>query len=383
VAGLDYGSPLAALGQILEWIEEQIDPTHLAAVEERHVKALEWQEVDRPPIALSAPVPEPFAVYPYHEAFHDPAKMLVNELVGPGLAWSPSSLSIVNSVRIQDDFPLQIRANYGVGLVASMFGAEVRVLEGSMPWTKPIGPEALKLWVKRGVPEASGGLFQRALDTMAFYKEALSPYPMCQRAIHLTQPDLQGPFDIAAQLWGGDIFTAFYDCPAFLREVLDAIAETYILVWREFAAASTEAFRDGFIYLHFGIIRGACLLKDDTSVMLSPSLYSEFVRPANEKVLAALGTGGMHWCGSGDHWRSQLLETEGLTSLDWGNPEMQDLCAWAAVLAERRLPVSRMGWGLKDFSEIVPGRLFPTGAYFTVRTDSLEQAQDLMRTRCV
>jgi hypothetical protein len=117
--------------------------------------------------------------------------------------------------------------------------------------------------------------------------------------------------------------------------------------------------------------------------MLSPSLYSEFVRPANEKVLAALGTGGMHWCGSGDHWRSQLLETEGLTSLDWGNPEMQDLCAWAAVLAERRLPVSRMGWGLKDFSEIVPGRLFPTGAYFTVRTDSLEQAQDLMRTRCV
>jgi hypothetical protein len=306
--------------------------------------------------------------------------MLVNELVGPGVAWGPSSLSIVNSVRIKDDFPPQVRANYGVGLIPSLFGAEVRVLEGNMPWTRPVGPEALKRRIERGVPETSGGLFRRALDTMAFYKEALSPYPRCRQVIRITQPDLQGPFDIAAQMWGGDIFTGFYDCPAFLRELLDLIAETYILVCRELAAASTETLRDGFIYLHFGIIRGTCLLKDDTAVMLSPGLYSEFIRPVNEKVLVALGTGGIHWCGSGDHWRGQLVETEGLTSLDWGNPEMQDLHIWAAVLAERRLPVSRMGWDVGLFSDLAPDRLFPTGAYFTVRADTLEQAQDLIRT---
>jgi hypothetical protein len=363
---IDHTPPSSVLTNTLEWIEERIDLTHLAAVEARHIKALGWEPVDHPPIAFSAPPPDGFAVYPYHEAFRDPTKMMVNELVGPGLAWGSSSLSIVNSVLVKDDYPPQIRANYGVGLIASLFGAELQVLEGSMPWTQPLGVERLKQWVGRGGPDVTGGLFQRALDTMAYYKEMLSPYPRCRQAIRITQPDLQGPFDIAAQLWGKDIFTAFYDCPTFLKELLDLLAETYVLACHKLAAESTGAAREGFIHLHFGIVRGACLLKDDSSVMLSPQIYSEFIQPVNEKVLETLGGGGIHWCGTGDQWRSELLETRGLACVDWGNPETLNLATWAAALKKRRLPVSRMGWDTKSFREAAPTRLFPTGAYFVV-----------------
>lgn len=370
----DFDEPSVALTQILEWLEEQIDLAHLAAVEDWHIKTLQWEPVDRPPVILSAPVQEPFALYPYNEAFHDLTKMLVNDLVGPYAVLGPSP-SIVNSVLIKDDFPLQIRANYGVGLIASLFGAEIEVRGDNFPWVRPMGPEALKRLVARGVPDLKGGLFQQALDTMAYYKEALAPYRKCRQAIHITQPDLQGPFDIAAHLWGGEIFTAFYDHPDFLRELLDLLAETYILACREFAVESTETIREDFIYLHFTICKGKCLLKDDSSVMLSPKIYAEFIRPANQKVLQALGEGGIHWCGSGDHWRSELLDTRGLVAIDWGDPNMIDLPAWAAVLRERKLPVVNMNWDAEAFFASDPACLFPTGASFTVAVDSLEKAR--------
>lgn len=373
----NYDEPATALTQILEWVEERIDLAHGAAVEERHVKALQWEPVDHVPVSFFAPLAEPFVSYPYFEVFNDPTKMLVNELVGPE-AMLGASPSMINSVLIKDDLPLQIRANYGVGLIASLFGAESEVTGDNFPWVRPIGLAAVKRLVAGGVPDLQGGLFQRALDTMAYYREALAPYPKCRQAIHITQPDLQGPFDIAAQLWGGEIFTAFYDDPGFLRELLDLLAETYVLVCRKLAAASTEFAREGFIYLHLTICKGRCLLKDDSSVMLSPRLYTEFIRPANEKVLQAMGGGGIHFCGSGDQWRSEFVDTDGLVAVDFGQLYLNDVLAWAATLRERRLPVVNTHWTRDAFVQSDPVRLFPTGASLAVVVDSLDEVREIM-----
>ena len=133
-----YDTPAVALTQLLEWVEEHIDLRHVAAVEERHIRALQWQPLDCPSITYSAPVAPPFAAYPYRRAFGDPTCMLVNELVGPYAAVGPSP-SIVNSVHIRDDYPLQIRAFYGVGLMASLFGARSEMVEDQFPWVRPIG----------------------------------------------------------------------------------------------------------------------------------------------------------------------------------------------------------------------------------------------------
>ena len=99
-----------------------------------------------------------------------------------------------------------------------------------MPWVQPIGLEALEKVVARGQPDLDAGLLPRALDTMDYYRDALAPYPKCREAIRITQTDLQGPFDIAAQLWGSGIFTAFQDRPQFLEELLALIADTFARV---------------------------------------------------------------------------------------------------------------------------------------------------------
>lgn len=374
----DYDTPSVALVQILDWLEEHIDLEHLVTVEDRHIRALNWEPVDRPPISLSAPVPEPLAVYPYSEAFQDPTKMLVNELVGPYAAVGPSE-SIVNSVVFKDDSPLQIRAAYGTGLFVSLFGVESEVLGDNFPWVRPVGLESVKELVGRGVPDLNGDLFRRALGTMAYYREVLAPYPKCRQAIHITQPDLQGVFESAGLLWGGEIFTAFYDCPDFLRELLDLLAETWVLACRRLAAESTETARDGFIYLHFSIFKGNCLLKDDSCVMLSPDIYADFIRPVNEKVLKAMGGGGIHFCGNGDQWRSEMLDTENLVCVDFGQPCLFDLPAWVTLLRDRSIGVGRMEWPVEEFLRVDPAHLFPTGAAFTVILDDFAQAGEIMR----
>jgi hypothetical protein len=40
---LDYAEPTAALTKLLEWLEDHIDMDHVAAVEDRHLNALNYR----------------------------------------------------------------------------------------------------------------------------------------------------------------------------------------------------------------------------------------------------------------------------------------------------------------------------------------------------
>jgi len=373
------GDPAGFLTDILEWLEARIDLAHMASVEERFRKTYHWEPVDRPPIILSTRVPAPFVGYPYGEAFENPTKMMVNELIGPATMWDAGSPSIVNSVVVKDDLPLQIRGNYGIGILGSLFGAQSAVIENSMPWVMPLGRARVGELIEAGVPALKGGLYARAIETMQYYREMLAPYPKCRQAIRITQPDQQGPFDILAQLWGGEgIFLAFYDEPAFLRRALDVIGETYVRACRAFAENSTQQGPGDLIYLHISMQRGACVLKDDSSVMLSPKVYREFIQPANGKVLTALGGGSIHWCGCGDHWRREYLDTPGLLGMDLGDPHMVDLAAWKPLLQAKKVCITNAPMSLEQFETLQPLSLLPTGSPFTVTTETLDEGRRLL-----
>jgi hypothetical protein len=287
---------------------------------------------------------------------------------------------VVNSVLLKDDFPLQIRANYGNGLIASLFGAEVCQVEDNFPWTAEIGPERTNAWLARGQPGLEAGIYPQVADTMAYYREALAPYPKCSAAIHITQPDLQGPFDIAMQLWGGEILTALYDSPQIVREFLDLVAETYIEVCRAISSFSTQSIGDGFNYLHWSVIRGNCLIKDDSSTLLSARMYTDFIQPANAKVLTGLGGGGIHYCGSGDQWRQEFVSTEGLETADISQPDMIDFPAWAESLSQHRVAASRMGFTHDTFCNLRAVDAFPSGAAFVVVVDSLDEGRQILES---
>ncbi len=370
--------PTSVLTLILDWLEEHLDLDHVARVEERQRRALSWEHVDHPPVTVGAPPSQRFPYYPYSQAFRDPVKMLVNELVDASAGLGPIP-SVVNSVLLKDDFPLQIRANYGNGVIASLFGAKVCQVEDNFPWTEGVGPERTKAWLARGLPELETGIYRQVADTMAYYRQALAPYPKCSAAIHVTQPDLQGPFDIAMQLWGGEILTALYDCPELVRELLDLVAETYIKVCRAFSSLSTQSVGDGFNCLHWSVIKGHCLIKDDSSTLLSARMYTDFIQPANEKVLTGLGGGGIHYCGSGDQWRQEFVSTAGLETADISQPDMIDFPAWAESLSQHRVAASRMGFTPDTLHSLKAVKTFPTGAAFVVTVDSFDEGRQILK----
>ncbi len=68
--------------QILDYLEPRIDLAHVRQAAARHHAALRYEPVDRAPLVCYLPYRgEQFTPYPYPEAYADPAKMMVNELL--------------------------------------------------------------------------------------------------------------------------------------------------------------------------------------------------------------------------------------------------------------------------------------------------------------
>jgi hypothetical protein len=57
-------------------------------------------------------------------------------------------------------------------------------------------------------------------------------------------------------------------------------------------------------------------LSDDDSVIIGADLYNEFVRPYNEKVLAAFGGGCIHYCGNSTQNIENYCNTKGVTAIN-------------------------------------------------------------------
>ena len=169
-------SPDEQVRQILDHIEPRIDLAHVRLVRARHRAALDYQPLDIPPLVCNIPYAgASFTPYPYPEAFADPAKMMVNELL---LGFT----SIYHAVEVPDDSPYTLRPNLGTVIIASMFGSHIRLVEDNMPWASALqDPDALRKIVDTPLPDVRSGLGQRVADQYAYYHAALNDYPRMPR----------------------------------------------------------------------------------------------------------------------------------------------------------------------------------------------------------
>jgi hypothetical protein len=174
------------------------------------------------------------------------------------------------------------------------------------------------------VPDLNSGLGARVFETERFYAEMLADYPNLNAAVHTYVCDTQGPFDIAHLVMGHRIYTEIYDNPELVHRLMDVCTDTYIAFTK---AQKTIIGEGNDWHFHSGTkIRGGVRVCEDSPTNLSPSSYLEFCRPYNERVLAEFG-GWIHYCGDGRHILPHVLSTPGLTAVNFGNPEKQDLRA--------------------------------------------------------
>lgn len=368
------------LDRLLNMIEEYIDSEHCLEVDERYMKNLQFDEVDRTPLVvqpsfgdkLELPLPwRNFKVFNYRETFESPIAMMQNMLLG----------RVVPGILLKDDSPLAIRNNHGTIQVASVLGGKWEIHENNYPWIDHLNSiEDIEKLLDNNLSESiiNRGILPHSFDTLNFYNEKLDKYPKCKKAIQISLPDLQGPFDTAEQLWGSDIYYAFYENPELLSSVLKRVTDVMLLLEKEFRKYSYDKLESDFNTQHGYVIPGRILIRDDSSIMVSPEMYSEFIRPHDERILQEVKNGSIHFCGNGQHLVKEMLKIPYLKGLDFGQPEQMDISHIYSLCSEKKVAITNLNPKREDIISGKAVRDFPTGAVFVYRTNNFDDAMDVV-----
>jgi hypothetical protein len=223
---------------------------------------------------------------------------------------------------------LDIRCNYGTGIMTSLFGAEIYYMEehfNTLPMSLPLegGINRIRDLIDQGVPDITGGLGEKVFETARYFIEITEPYPKISKYVKIFHPDLQGPMDICEMLWGSRLFLDIYDNPSLVHQLLDLITQTYI----RFVEEWVKIVPFGREYnTHWGMMhKGNIMLRDDSAMNLSPAMFDEFVRPYDQILLNRLGGGAIHFCGRGDHYITSMSQMKGVFAINLSQPQCNDM----------------------------------------------------------
>lgn len=221
-----------------------------------------------------------------------------------------------------------VRANYGTGIMTSLFGAEIFIMpyeNNTLPTTRPLNDsEKIREIVENGIPNLMNGFGKNVLEFGEMCAEIFEKYPKIRRFVNVYHPDTQGPLDVCELLWGCEMFYTFYDEPDLAHSILSLITDTYIA----FMDKWYELFpRNSVLSHHWGGLchQGALVLRSDSAMNISPEIYREFSAPYDQKLLDYYDGGIVHFCGRGDHYIDILSELKGLYGINMSQPECNDM----------------------------------------------------------
>jgi hypothetical protein len=318
----------------LDKLEARVDAEHQKCAHARQLAALNFEPLAFRPTIVTCRAPWSHLQYdyppawpriPYREVFRDPAKMLVSEL-----------MQVYEGALLKDDRVFTIRANYGLILTTSILGAEYWQDEDNMPWPMPVESlDTVREIIARGTPDLNNGIGKQVWETEAYFRETLAQYSKLAQTVRIGHPDPQGPFNFAVNLGGAAIFEATIEDPPLVHDLLDFSVLLYIAVIQKHRAITGEKPDEGY---KFGCRhRGGGCIPDDSGVMLSPQMYREFCKPYNARVATALNGALGHFCGKGTQFYEEMIDTPGITSINFGNPEMQNLLERYALAAPKKI----------------------------------------------
>ncbi len=359
-------------------IEPRIDIEHCLEVDERYRRSLNYEAVDRPPLVVQPPfggtlvLPEPwneFGHYSYAETFVNPSAMMQNMLLD----------RVVPGVILGDDSPLCIRGNHGTVQIGSLLGGRWKLHEDNYPWIESFGSlEVIEKIACSDELSTDGSVMPVSLDTLKFYRERLAQYPLCAKAIQISMPDLQGPMDNAELLWGSGIYYAFSDCPDLLEKLLSRIVDVMISVSGEYREFTHDRLDPHANTQHGYFIPGRLMIRNDSSIMLSPDVYSRFISPHDGRLLDAMGTGSIHFCGNGRHLVPEMLKIDSLRGLDLGEAHLMDCSEVFSLCRNHRVAVTNLRPSRDDIVSGTALDAFPTGVVFVYCTESIVDAEEVM-----
>ncbi len=304
----------------LDDLENRIDPT----VEEQLLS--EWKSFLTGNLTSGLFVPQRSECRPsrlqspvvsINEAIDDRERMALQQLSGCSAAIAGGSGAIMN-----------VRANYGTGILSSVFGADIFRMDNALntlPTTKPLegGGDAVRRILEADPPDLTNGYGGSCLETGAYFVKLFKDYPRISKYVHIYHPDLQGPMDVAELLWGSGIFFALVDTPDLVHAFLQRITETYrrfMIRWDEIAPGPRD------YSAHWGFLhRGRIVIRDDSAMNLSPDMFETFIKPYDQQLMTEFDGGAIHFCGRGDHFIHHIAGISGVYAVAMSQPEYNEM----------------------------------------------------------
>jgi hypothetical protein len=328
---------MVTLEQYLDDLEERIDP------EVEDTLWAEWGafaggefegDIFLPRRVRVAPAKVAWPHVPVNDALDSYEAMALQQLSGCSSALAQSTGAV-----------MAVRCNYGTGIIPTIFGAELFVMDAetdTLPTSIPLGglsstnlaeslgkadetraAEAVKVILGCGMPDLNTALGGKVFEMAAYYREIFAPYPKIRRYVHTYHPDMQGPMDICELLWGSSMFMALIEAPDLVKQLLELVTETYIAYMNAWTQLVPFEGEDA---VHWSLVhRGNIMLRDDSAMNLSPRMFNRFIKPYDGRLLKTFGGGALHFCGRGDHYIASASTMEGLTTINMSQPEYNDM----------------------------------------------------------
>ena len=311
----------------------------------------EWTEpLFRPRRSRQAPPRTVWPSIPIDDALDDPRSMLLRQFAG-------CSQRLADG----DGLLMCVRADYGSGILPSLFGVQVLKMArhtDTLPGTVPLGDAAMRALADASVPPLSAGLWPLVRAIGQAFVACVETRPKLARHVHVYHPDLQGPMDVLEMTWGSECFTGFVEDPDLAHALLRVITDTYQVVIADWDTVVPD--RDPGFCAHWGFMhRGHILLRDDSAMNLSPRMFRDLVAPYDAKLLERCGGGAIHACGRTGHYLGQATALPGLHAFNFGQPEMNAPQVIQRETIDRKVPI--IGLAEQRWRELEAAGVEPKG----------------------
>jgi len=239
---------------------------------------------------------------------------------------------------------MMMRPNYGVGIVASMFGAKPFIMprEAHMApnvYALESGTDDVQRIVDGPALKLTEGFVSHVFSVGEKFARIREKYPKIREFVRFENPDTQGPIDNCELLWGSEnMFFALYDEPELMHKFLNRITETieqFVKKWFTYIS-----YEDGCTTFFGHLLRGNIVIRNDSAMNLSADVFKEFIQPYDTQLLQSLGSGGIHFCGTGDHFVDLLAKTPALTHVDMSQPHLNDMNKVLSAIPDQGINLS-------------------------------------------
>ncbi len=263
--------------------------------------------------------------------------------------------AIIARAQLADDYIPSLFPGIRQGLLTTAYGAR-EVVTGGHTWVEPILRDPADVDALPRPDFSREGVASEFLETIRYWRAATGG------RIPIQMPDMQGPLDLANNLWGTEgLLLAMQEAPAAVHKLLGRMTDDYIRYMR----LVREAAEGDWVPMHCMPVvwlppSQGVALSEDLLAIVSPRLYREFGVPYNQHIAEAFGGVVVHSCGSVEHNLPALSATPGLLGLNVSITETALNAALNAIGSQRVLLAHHAALTCRDLPSLTPEQFIRT-----------------------